>query len=149
MNNTKKETASAATETASNISTKISVSETAAPVNAPPNWWSGAGDELRAIRVIHTLKGADMAAVVKELYPRHNRQLLSHCEHGEETGVMLRPDALNYLKLKYCPESIGRAVALPAKRKASWRSRTKQIHCRLTDDKFEALQRRLNQDEIT
>lgn len=149
MNDIKKETAPAATETASNISTELSVSEISEPVNAPPNWWSGAGDELRAVRILNGLKAADMANVVKELYPRHNRQLLSHCEHGEETGVMLRPDALNQLKLKYCPEFIGRAVALPAKRTTPWRSRTKQIHCRLTDEKFAALQRRLRQDGLT
>lgn len=140
----------AATETASNISTSTNIiSDIAAPVNAPPHWWSEAGDELRAIRVLNQLKGAEMAAVVKELYPRHNRQLLSQCEHGEETGVMLRPDALNQLKLKYCPESIGKTVSLPARRKSAWRSRTKQIHCRLTDAKFAALQRALREEGCT
>lgn len=149
MKDIKKETAPAATETASNISTDISIYETAATVNAPPNWWSDSDAELRAVRVLHGLKGADMANTVRELYPRHNRQLLSHCEHGAETGVMLRPDALSHLKARFCPDFVGRPVSLPAKRKTPWRSRTKQIHCRLTDEKFEALQRKLRQDGLT
>lgn len=149
MRDEKKETASAATETISNTNTTVILPESSETVNTPAAWWYNNSSELRAIRVISNTKAAVIAETVKELYPRHNRQLLSHCEHGEETGVMLRPDALNLLKAKYCPEYIGKPVRLPAERQTPWRSRTRQICCRLSDDKFAALQRLLKRAGVT
>lgn len=80
---------------------------------------------------------SDQVEVVKALYPKYDRFLHSRCSHGEETGVMLRPDALKALAVYFAEDS---------RKRPSHPRRTKpnRLTCRVTGELYGALQRRLS-----
>ncbi len=80
----------------------------------------------------------DILEVVQTIYPRCDKSLVSKCAHGEETGAMLRPDAMKALTVHFRED--GQAVTVrPA------RTKQHRIQCRVGDAVYEALQRRLQQ----
>lgn len=80
----------------------------------------------------------DLLEVVKTLYPRCDKSLLSKCAHGDETGVKLRDDALKLLAVHF-HETDTNAPKQPARKKPH------RIQCRVTDAVYALLQRRLEQ----
>ena len=80
----------------------------------------------------------DILEVVQTIYPRCDKSLVSKCAHGEETGTMLRPDAMKVLMIHFREDGQTTPVR---------RTRTKEhrIQCRVGDAVYEALQRRLKQ----
>jgi len=79
----------------------------------------------------------DMVEVVKTLYPRCDKSLISKCAHGHETGAMLRPDALKALQVHFA-EDDRNAPHRPRRRKPN------RLTCRITDALYGALQRRIH-----
>lgn len=61
-------------------------------------------DELRALRLAKNIPGKDMVDIVKPLYPKFDKTILSKCENGDAYGVDLRKDAMNALYKHYDPE---------------------------------------------
>ena len=83
----------------------------------------------------------DLLEVVQTIYPRCDKSLLSKCAHGEETGAMLRGDALRALMIHFREDG----QAAPVKR---GRTKEHRIQCRVGDAVYEALQRRLKQTRM-
>ena len=61
-------------------------------------------NELMELRGGRGLPAREMVAVVQELYPKYDKTMQSKCEHGEEYGVLLRPDALTALYSRFAPD---------------------------------------------
>lgn len=80
----------------------------------------------------------ELLAVVKTIYPRCDKSLLSKCAHGDETGAKLRDDAMAALTIRFAEIS---QMASPERR----RKKPNRCVCRLTDAVFAALQRLLKQ----
>lgn len=80
----------------------------------------------------------DLLEVVRTLYPRCDKSLLSKCAHGDETGAMLRLDALKALTAHFAED--GAKAPTQCGRKKGHR-----IQCRVDDAVYEALRRRLMQ----
>ena len=93
--------------------------------------------QLRDLSERRHIPTADLVEVVKTLYPKFDRFLLSRCGHGDETGVMLRPDALKTLQVHFAEDG---KKAAPEKRK-----RPNRCQCRLSDTVFVRVQRRLQE----
>ena len=55
-------------------------------------------NEVRALRLENNLPAKEMVSVVRELYPKFDKTLMSKCEHGDLYGIDLRPDALAAIK---------------------------------------------------
>lgn len=80
---------------------------------------------------------ADIVELVKTLYPKFDRFLLSRCAHGNETGVSLRTDALKALLIHFAEDG---QKAISEKRK-----RPNRCQCRLTDTVYEQTQTRIRE----
>ena len=78
----------------------------------------------------------DMLEVVKTIYPRCDKSLLSKCAHGEETGAKLRGDAMKALMVHFHEDGQKKPVQ-PVRKKPH------RIQCRVTDAVYGALQRRI------
>lgn len=93
---------------------------------------------LRAFYEDRHIPIADQVEVVKTLYPRYDRYTHSKCCHGEECGVMLRPDALSALVVHFAEDG----KAAPRKPR---RAKPNRLTCRVSDSAYRALQRRLSE----
>ena len=80
----------------------------------------------------------DMLEVVATIYPRCDKSLISKCAHGEETGAMLRADALKALLVHFREDS-----QKPNDERR--RRKPNRCVCRVTDAVYALLQRRLAQ----
>ena len=115
-------------------------------ITSPEVYQSG-GDksthnELMELRVGRGLPAREMVAVVQELYPKYDKTMQSKCEHGEEYGVLLRPDALKALYRHFAPELLE-----PRKQTRHGQHRlTCRISARLENSTFAALQQRMQAD---
>lgn len=78
----------------------------------------------------------DMVEVVKTLYPRCDKSLISKCAHGHETGAMLRRDAMMALQVRFAED--GQKPPRKPRRK-----KPNRLTCRIGDALFAALQRRV------
>ena len=78
----------------------------------------------------------DILEVVQTIYPRCDKSLLSKCAHGEETGAQLRGDAMRALMVHF-HEDCETGPRKPVRKKPH------RIQCRVDDEVYEALQRRL------
>lgn len=84
-------------------------------------------NRLRELRRRVKAKPAEFVAAVRTIYPKYDKTLESKCEHGEDYGVQLRPDAMKYLIEKY-----------DALAKTADTHRLKgRVSCRLTTDACE------------
>ena len=81
---------------------------------------------------------SDMVEVVRTLYPKYDRFLHSRCAHGDETGVMLRPDALRTLQLHFQEDGAKRPAERP-------RKKPNRVQCRLSDRLYTLLQQHIAQ----
>lgn len=112
-----------------------------------PTVYQSGGDksthnELMELRVGRGLPAREMVAVVQELYPKYDKTMQSKCEHGEEYGVLLRPDALKALYRHFAPELLE-----PKKQTRHGQHRlTCRISVRLENSTFAALQQRMQAD---
>lgn len=95
-------------------------------------------NELRTLRVKNNLPAKEMVAVVRELYPRFDKPLLSKCEHGDDYGVDLREDAMEALRAH-----VGDHAVPEAKKPAHKENRRKPVrcYCRMEESSHAALQR--------
>lgn len=100
------------------------------------------GNDLRELRLNRQLPAKDMVAVVQEIYPKFDKTVLSKCEHGEEYGVTIKPDALDALLSKFTPEQ----QAACKRRKSDKHRLTCRISGRLENVDHEALQRHTKDD---
>ena len=87
------------------------------------------GNPIRDLRLTHQLSAPEMADVVRNIYPKFDRYLLSKCEASEVYGIQLMQDAKKALLLKYDP--------LMLKKKDN-RKCPHRIQCRLDDETFKA-----------
>ena len=92
----KKEAAPGATGTAS--------AKEMLPTVYQPGGEKSTRNELMELRVGRGLPAREMVAVVQKLYPKYDKTMQSKCEHGEEYGVLLRPDALAALYSRFAPD---------------------------------------------
>ena len=130
----KKEATPAATGTAS--------AKEMLPTVYQPSGEKSTRNELMELRVGRGLPAREMVAVVQELYPKYDKTMQSKCEHGEEYGVLLRPDALTALYSRFAPD-----VLEARKRSRHGKHRlTCRITARLEDALFAALQQRMQAD---
>ncbi|MCM1439197.1 MAG: hypothetical protein NC131_08345 [Roseburia sp.] len=99
-------------------------------------------DEIRTLRLEKNIPAKAMAEVIQQLYPKFDKTVLSKCEHGDEYGVHIRPDAVDALYAAFAPE------LLEARKRARDGNRrlTSRVSARLTDEDYEALQRRMRAD---
>ena len=56
-------------------------------------------NSLVTLRLVKNLPVRDMVEVVRVLYPKYDKIIQSKCEHGDEYGVQIRPDAFQALGL--------------------------------------------------
>lgn len=90
-------------------------------------------DELRALRLSKNIPGRDMVDIVKPLYPKFDKTILSKCENGDAYGVDLRKDALNALYKHFDPEG-----KMKPKKKDAHRLNCR-ISCRLETELYNKL----------
>ena len=95
-------------------------------------------NELRTLRVKNNLPAREMVAVVRELYPRFDKPLLSKCEHGDDYGIDLREDAIEALRVHF-----GGNVVPEANKRTHKENRRKPVrcYCRMEKTSHAALQR--------
>lgn len=100
-------------------------------------------NEVRALRLDNNLPAKEIVSVVRGLYPKFDKPLLSKCEHGDLYGVDLRPDALAALK-----EYAGARAAPEGKKrpKAERRRKVGRCYVRLEESAYTALQRAIKAD---
>ena len=85
---------------------------------------------------------SDVVSTVQGLYPKFDKPLLSKCRHGDQYGVMLRPDALDAILTAYAP-------GLRNAPRRDVRTKTRRIQCRLSDTAYRALQRAISASGLT
>lgn len=95
----------------------------------------------------------DMALVVREKFPKFNRQLLSQCEQWDKYGVIIHPDGLKAvceaygLVLTATPDiPITVEGETPAPKKVENRKLGRKLTFRVTNGDFEILQKRVQED---
>ena len=102
-------------------------------------------NELRDLRLRKQLPAKEIVEVVRTIYPKFDKPLLSKCENGGVYGVQLRADAMKALRVAYCPESPnGNKVSRHGKHRLSC-----CVSARLENTIYEALQRQLRADGYT
>lgn len=98
--------------------------------------------DLKALRSAKGLLAKDMVEVVQEKYLKYDKILHSKCEHGEENGIQLRPDAMMALYRRFAPELLEKPQQKP-------RSKPYRIQARLTQALYEQLQQAVKAAGIT
>ncbi|MBE5807738.1 MAG: hypothetical protein E7317_05295 [Clostridiales bacterium] len=93
--------------------------------------------QLRDLGERRHIPAMDLVELVRTIYPKFDRFLLSRCSHGEENGVMLRPDALKALLLHFAEDRL--------KPRADRRKRPNRCQCRLTDVLYERVRKRIQE----
>lgn len=95
----------------------------------------------------------DMALVIRDKFPKFNRQLLSQCEQWDKYGVVIHPDGLRAicdaydLKLTAAPDiPITVEGEAPAPKKVENRKLGRKVTFRVTNGDFEVLQKRVQED---
>ncbi len=99
--------------------------------------------DLHALRVDNDLPARDIVAVVRELYPKFDKPLLSKCEHGDLYGVDLRPDAMEALV-----EYVGATAPPEGEKRPAKKRKPKGVrcYCRIDESAHAALQRAIKAD---
>lgn len=96
---------------------------------------------LRELRVTRNLAAKDMVTTVQNLYPLYDKTLQSKCER-DEYGIDLKPKAMDALLEKYAPELLEKE-----RHQRDGRHRLKKkVMCRLTDEEYAALKKRIKED---
>lgn len=100
------------------------------------------GNILRDLRISKNLPAKDMVLTVRTLYPKFDKMLQSKCEHGEEYGIDLKTKAMDALLAKYAPELLAQ---VKHRRDGCHRLKCK-VSCRLEDDEYAELVKRIKED---
>lgn len=98
--------------------------------------------DLRTLRISAGITARDMIEVVQTIYPKYDKIIQSKCEHGDEYGIQLRPDAMKALLARFAPEP---RKSAPQPR----RSKPNRIQARLDDSLYARLQLAVKRDGIT
>ncbi len=131
-------------------SDKTATSSTAIVANRAPN----VNDCLR-LREIRTDAGAmakDAALVVRDVFPKFNRQLLAQCEAWKKYGIILHPEALGVICSAYgvtlpdTPDILAEAViTAPEPRKKPNRKLARKLTLRMRDEDYTLLEQRVRE----
>lgn len=100
------------------------------------------GEALRRLRTEKGLAAKNMVTVIRRLYPKCDKPLLSKCENGDSYGVDIREDALEALYTEFAPERLKER----RRKKNSGHKLTCRISARLADGGCLALQRYIRTD---
>lgn len=100
-------------------------------------------NELKALRLNRQIPVKEMVKVVRERYPKYDRFLQSKCEHSDETGVTLLPDALERLHTAFDHKTL---VPFHKPRKVDAHRQKCRISARLSNEDYAALQRHIQAD---
>lgn len=95
---------------------------------------------LRDLRLKSCASVRDMVEIVRGIYPKYDKTLQSKCEHSDEYGVELRPDAMNALLDAFAPDTA------PQPRRHDFRRMPCRIHGRVTEDLYKLLQQTMEGD---
>lgn len=93
----------------------------------------------------------DVALVVRDKFPKFNRQLLSQCGNHSEYGIIIHPDGLQAICTAYgislnpVPD-IPITVEDPAPKKPENRKLGRKVYFRVTNADFEIIQKRIQDD---
>lgn len=83
-----------------------------------------------------------MVLTVRALFPKYDKMLQSKCEHGDEYGIDIKLKAMDALLEKYAPELLAKEKH---RRDGCHRLKCK-VMCRLEDDEYAALVKRIKED---
>ena len=104
---------------------------------------------LREIRVDTGAMAKDAALVVRDVFPKFNRQLLAQCEAWEKYGIIIHPEALAVICAAYgvsLPDGPAEAViTAPEPRKKANRKLARKLTLRMTDEDYKLLERRIEE----
>ena len=108
---------------------------------------------LKEIREDTGAMAKDVAMIVRDHFPKFNRQLLSQCEHFDEYGVIIHPDGLKAICEAYgvplaaapdIPITVEGESTTP--KKVENRKLGRKVTFRVTNGDFEVLQKRVQED---
>lgn len=128
-------------------SDKSATSSTAIVANRTPN----VNDclRIREIRVDTGAMAKDAALVVRDVFPKFNRQLLAQCEAWEKYGVILHPEALDVICAAYgvsLPDGPSEAVITARRpRKQANRKLARKLTFRMKDEDYTLLEQRVRE----
>lgn len=136
----KREDAPDAAGTPSEINSTVSVSNSHADVNACLR--------LKAVRQQAGVMAKDAALVVRDVFPKFNRQLLAQCEAWEKYGVIIHPKGLDAICKAYnLPlPAIPITVENTGTKKTENRRLARKVTFRMTPSDFDVLQKRVQED---
>ena len=89
---------------------------------------------LHRLRLSKEIPALDMVAVVKELYPKFDGQMLSKLERPDEYGGDIREDAMSALYAAFAPEQ------RPRRKRKDYHRLTHRVSGRLQKGQYEVLQ---------
>lgn len=95
---------------------------------------------IREIRLKHGVPA--VVDTVKVLYPKYDRYIQSRVEHGDETGICLRRDAMAALVGRFATES-------EKPPRSDHRSKPRRVQARLSEASYMALQRAVTRSGCT
>ena len=96
---------------------------------------------LKELRESKKLTARQIVETVNTLYPKYDRVLQSKCEN-DKYGVDLKPKAFDALLKKYAPELFEKE-----KHRRDGRHKYKcKVMCRLSDEEFAELKKRIKED---
>lgn len=91
----------------------------------------------------------DVALVVRDMFPKFNRQLLSQCKNWKDYGIILHPNGLRAICNAYhqqLPKLPDAAEDKAPTKKVENRKLGRKLTFRMTTDDFEILQQRIRRD---
>lgn len=97
---------------------------------------------LREIRVSKKIPAKDMVRHVRKRYPKYDKMLQSKCEHGDEYGISIRPDAMDSLLNEYAPE----LLAKEKHRRGGYHRLKCRLSCRVEDEDHDAFVKGIAED---
>ena len=100
---------------------------------------------LRDVRAASGATGKQLVSVVKDAFPKFNRQLLAQLEAPEKYGAIIHPNALRLFCDAYGVE-IETAVKTAKPRKQERRKLPHKLTVRISDHDFALLQLRIEKD---
>lgn len=104
---------------------------------------------LREIRTDTGAMAKDAALVVRDVFPKFNRQLLAQCEAWKKYGVIIHPDALGVICAAYgvsLPDSSAEAVITAhSPCKQANRKLARKLTFRMKDEDYALLEQRVKE----
>lgn len=107
---------------------------------------------LKEIRQQTGMMAKDVALVIRDVFPKFNRQLLAQCEAPEKYGVIIHPSGLQLICTAYSvalpPEDApSKAVITPSvPRKHPNRKLPRKVTLHMRNEDFDLLEKRVRED---